>query len=129
MEHDKLQTKPLKSPGGRREKANNKRSNKGEGKAVSTESNITYASSLIKLLDLLDALYFKVGRIFDDQALSALRSELGAGGKEEEEVIKNGEGYSPEADAIVIKRGCNGGKDFSDSPLMWEIAWCPLLQG
>lgn len=106
LDYDKLHTKPTKSPGSRREKASSPtrldRPVKGEGGVVKMggargDSNTTYASALLQLLDLLDALYSKVRGIFDGKELAC-----------------------PEVE------GC---PEVGEGVLMWNTAWCPLLQG
>ena len=72
------------------------------------DSDTTYASCLLMLLDLLDALYSKVGNIFDSKAIAKLKEVTSQDGGE----TPGQEGCCPKAPG-----------------LMWILAWCPILQG
>ena len=102
---------------------------------ASLDSSTTYVSSLLQLLDLLDALYSKVGHIFSSEALNQLKNRTnstddsgdqdnkGSGG-----ISGQGGSYCPVAD--MTEETCPGGVENGiGGGLMWKVAWCPLLQG
>lgn len=107
----------------------------GGGAKLSTrDNNTTYASALLQLLDLLDALYSKVGRIFNFKTLAVLKESMDTAAQDS--VVQDGgvsgqEGYCPDVDSC----GENARPEVMACPevgegiLMWNIAWCPLLQG
>jgi hypothetical protein len=70
LDFDKHYTKPAKSPGSRREKASSptRQDRPGRGEGGGARGDTTYASAVLQLLDLLDALYSKVGAIFDGES-------------------------------------------------------------
>jgi hypothetical protein len=100
-------------------------------------NSLTYGTASLRLLDLLDALYSKVGRIFDKEATARLQSELSAfvgrsnsprsenvSSKAEE---MRGKIYCPEVDQDGSTSSRRPGSD--GCSLLWHVAWCPILQG
>ena len=143
-----------KSPGSRREKAasptrldssssrhaaSSVASRGGEVGGAKASRGSTYGSVLLQLLDLLDALYSKVGGIFDSASLSSLKSRLAesSGAKTADSSSSSkmgsgrGEGYCPDVDGSDGGGGGGalGRPEVSESVLMWSVTWCPLLQG
>ena len=108
------------------------KSPKAESGEKSGTNSSTYGTTSLRLLDLLDALYSKVGRIFHKEAVARLQSEWNAA-VNRPDTMKNSESadttakvYSPEADqngSTSGRRGCDG------CSLLWHVAWCPILQG
>lgn len=111
------------------------KSPKPESGEKSGATSSTYGTTSLRLLDLLDALYSKVGRIFDKEAVARLQSEWNAALSGPSDTLKTSESettdttakvYCPEADqdgATSGRRGCDG------CSLLWHVAWCPILQG
>lgn len=101
------------------------------------DSNTTYASSLLQLLDLLDALYSKVGQIYDAKTLAGLicRStesrvdHQDTGESSKECGSGQGGGYCPDVDVGVVAAATAVGLGVDGCGLMWSLAWSPLLQG
>ncbi len=79
-------------------------------------NNLTYATSSLRLLDLLDALYTRVPHVYDEQAVAKLHGLVANGNGVTESGL-----YSPESD----KEGTEG----ELGGLLWQVAWRPLLQG
>ncbi len=108
------------------------------------DSDTTYTSSLLQLLDLLDAMHSKVARIFDSKALTRLKSSM-QGAVQDSTVqdgtvqdstvqdgtaVSRGEGYCPDVDTACPEKVASFKLEESvgvDS--IWSITWCPLLQG
>ena len=88
---------------------------KSEVVKTQATNSLTYATSSLRLLDLLDALYTRVLHVYDDQAVAKLHGMVARGNKE----TKSGQ-YAPESDREALKE--EGG-------LLWQLAWRPLLQG
>ena len=95
------------------------------------DSSVTYASSLLQLLDLLDALFSKVGQIFNLKSPEALMEEVMAHNRDELDRVGGasaddigGDYYCPDIDVIS-----DGRLQLEGCGLMWKIAWCPILQG
>ena len=116
------------------------KSPKTEGGDKSGANGSSYGTASLRLLDLLDALYSKVGRIFNKEAVARLQGEWDSlvGGVAS---IKEGEGvgeieskldsssgklYCPEVD----QDGFTSGRPRRDGcSVLWHVAWCPILQG
>ena len=110
------------------------KSPKAECGEKSGTNSSTYGTTSLRLLDLLDALYSKVGRIFHKEAVARLQGEWNAA-VSRPDAVKNSESetadamakvYCPEADQDGLAsrgRGCDG------CSLLWHVAWCPILQG
>ena len=115
---------------------------RGMSKSLRTETSeksgansLTYGTASLRLLDLLDALYSKVGRIFDKEATARLQSEWSAfisraDSARSENLSKmdeaRGRVYCPEVD----QDNASSGRPGSDGcGLLWHVAWCPILQG
>ena len=87
------------------------------------DKTVSYTTSSLRLLDLLDTLYSRVGTVFDQQSLAELQREL-----DQSDCSRGSrDSYCPEVDGEPLpgrpepaSEGCG---------LMWELAWCPLLQG
>lgn len=103
------------------------------GEKSGTNSS-TYGTTSLRLLDLLDALYSKVGRIFHKEAVARLQGEWNAAvsrpdgmkNSKSETANTTAKVYCPEADqngSTSGRRGCDG------CSLLWHVAWCPILQG
>ena len=136
LDHDRNHGNP---PGKKRERVpsptrGTSKSPKTDSSDKSRASSLTYGTASLRLLDLLDALYSKVGRIFDKEAVARLQSEknafVGAG-----DSLRNGESevadtsskvYCPEVDQDGARSRPPGGDGCS---LLWQVAWCPILQG
>ena len=111
------------------------KSPKTETGEKSGANSLTYGTASLRLLDLLDALYSKVERIFDKEATARLQSEWSAfisrtDSARNENISKTeevrGKFYCPEVDqdsSISGRPGCDG------CSLLWHVAWCPILQG
>ena len=79
---------------------------------------MTYATASLRLLDLLDALYARVGHIFDSDTVARIQEGRVA---MDNGVAKSGQNvYAPATDREVVKD--KGG-------VLWCVAWRPLLQG
>ena len=111
------------------------KSPKTESGEKSGASSLTYGTASLRLLDLLDALYSKVGRIFDKEATARLQSEWSAfinraDSARSENVSKTeevrGKIYCPEVDQDSASSARSGSDGCS---LLWHVAWCPILQG
>ena len=114
------------------------KSPKSESGEKSAANSSSYGTASLRLLDLLDALYSKVGRIFDKEAVTRLQSEWNAlvgrapattkdDSQEKAEEASSEKPYCPEVDqngAIASGRPGNDG-----CSLLWHVAWCPILQG
>ena len=101
----------------------------GGGKSSFDSTSPSYGSSLLQLLDLLDALYAKVGLIFDEKTLACFREQLevadrtSLAGKHSIGRFSSVNGGSKDNlynGSFLPSEGCG---------LMWQLAWCPILQG
>ena len=111
------------------------KSPKIESGEKSGANSLTYGTSSLRLLDLLDALYSKVGRIFDKEGTARLQGEWSTFVNKvdiakSESVLKTGEDkrkvYCPEVD----QQGISSRRSGSDGcGILWHVAWCPILQG
>ena len=116
------------------------KSPKMEGGDKSGANGSSYGTASLRLLDLLDALYSKVGRIFNKEAVARLQGEWnslvggvaskkgGEGVGEIESKLDGSSGklYCPEVD----QDGFTSGQPRRDGcSVLWHVAWCPILQG
>ena len=106
-----------------------------DGSVVATESSSVPCEEDGIQSDSLDALYSKVGRIFDKEAAARLLSEWNAfigraDSARKVNVPKTEEArekvYCPEVDQDNATSGRPGSDGCS---LLWHVAWCPILQG
>ena len=141
LDHDRNHGNlPGKGGGSKRERVpsptrGTTKSPKTETGEKSGANSLTYGTASLRLLDLLDSLYSKVGRIFDKEASARLQSEWSAfisraDSKRSENASKTEEArgkiYYPEVDqdsATLRHPGSDG------CSLLWHVAWCPILQG
>ena len=84
-----------------------------------SSTSLTYATASLRLLDLLDTLFSRVGTIFDPDAVAKMHNETIAMDQSDDQTI-----YCPEVDQDSSLRPRTDGCGF-----MWHVAWCPLLQG
>ena len=140
LDHDRYQGNIPGKGGSKRERVPSP--TRGLSKSPKTDSgeksganSLTYGTASLRLLDLLDALYSKVGRIFDKEAAARLLSEWNAfigraDSARKVNVPKTEEArekvYCPEVDQDNATSGRPGSDGCS---LLWHVAWCPILQG
>ena len=107
----------------------------GDKPGAKTNNSLTYATASLRLLDLLDALYSKVGRIFNKEAVARLQKEWNASvtratatenDRETETKGTSVKVYCPEVDQ---GKTVSGRPDSDGCSLLWHVAWCPILQG
>ena len=119
--------------------------NRGTPKSPKSETgekpganSLTFGTASLRLLDLLDALYSKVGRIFDKEATARLQSELSAFASRADSA--RSENTSSKTEEVQRKIYCpevdqnNASSSWRPSgsdgcSLLWHVAWCPILQG
>ena len=135
LDHDRRHGKS--TPSKRRERVpsptrGTSKSPKIESPEASGSNSSTYGTASLRLLDLLDALYSKVGRIFDKETVARLQSDWSSfvsrasATERANEELESGDAaakvYSPEADIDRSSRG-------DGCSILWHVAWCPILQG
>ena len=91
--------------------------------SIDREGNVTYTTASLQLLDLMDALYSCVVRIFDEKTVARLQSgSIGQPSETKGDIeISVPQLYCPEAGQDKSTR--------TSCSLLWHLAWCPLLQG
>ena len=91
--------------------------------SIDREGNVTYTTASLQLLDLMDALYSRVVRIFDEKTVARLQSgSIGQPSETKGDIeISVPQLYCPEAGQDKSTR--------TSCSLLWHLAWCPLLQG
>ena len=106
-------------PGSNKKDKNSQKQLKAAKKSDATKqtNSLTYATSSLRLLDLLDALYTRVPHVYDEQAVAELHRSVANGNGGTESGL-----YSPASD----KEGTEGEQP---GGLLWQVAWRPLLQG
>ena len=85
---------------------------------------MTYMSSLLKLLDLIDTLYFKVGKVLDSKTVSRLMGEVDS--RTQDDKDEDGSGQDSYCPALDMTDECARTEKCG---LVWHVARCPLLQG
>lgn len=97
---------------------------KSVGEVGLEKENQSYTTSSLQLLDLMDTLFSRIGRIFTKEAVARLETEAKAdnviSGESEIEALQGCGGVDKSSQ---MKSAANSGG------LLWQMAWCPLLQG
>ena len=163
MEYDRVHTSTVSKPSSKRDRTRSptrltQPSSSSSLSNQNTGSSLTYTTVSLRLLDLLDALYSRVGRIFDSETVTKLKSELTSlenRAKANTKPGTQGEGRSQAASSTDVAQGTTtegrpanptsprhpycpeADQDKGSCPrttvttsgLLWHVAWCPLLQG
>ena len=163
MEYDRVHTSTPTKPSSKRDRTRSptrltQPSSSSSLSNQNTGSSLTYTTVSLRLLDLLDALYSRVGRIFDSETIIKLRNEMTSlenRAKVNTKPDTQREDRSQDISSSDITQGTRseGRPTSSTSPrhpycpeadqdkgscprtavttssLLWHVAWCPLLQG
>ncbi|XP_064404547.1 Golgi-specific brefeldin A-resistance guanine nucleotide exchange factor 1-like isoform X2 [Halichondria panicea] len=118
LQYDETIPKNPKTGSNKKDKNSQKQSKAAKKSDATKQTNsLTYATSSLRLLDLLDALYTRVPHVYDEQAVAELHRSVANGDSGTESGL-----YSPASD----KEGTEGEQP---GGLLWQVAWRPLLQG
>jgi brefeldin A-resistance guanine nucleotide exchange factor 1 len=91
----------------------------GDSSTATDRENQSYTTASLQLLDLMDTLFSRIGRVFTPEAVGLLKKEFEVEGSK-----ATVHTALPQSEPIMKPvTGCGGGG------LLWRIAWCPLLQG
>jgi brefeldin A-resistance guanine nucleotide exchange factor 1 len=91
----------------------------GDSSTATDRENQSYTTASLQLLDLMDTLFSRIGRVFTPEAVVLLKKELEVEGSK-----ATVHTALPQSEPnLKPGTGCGGGG------LLWRIAWCPLLQG
>ena len=82
----------------------------------------------MQLLDLLDALYSKVGQIFDEKTVENIQTKLNAASQLSVNEKQSGR-FGSVSDMSMDSLRSSSYPAMSGCGLTWKLAWCPILQG
>ena len=84
----------------------------------------------MQLLDLLDALYSKVGQIFDEKTVENIQTKLNAASQLSVNEKQSGRfGSVSDMSMDSLRSSSSSYPAMSGCGLTWRLAWCPILQG